>query len=275
MKISQKLKASVLMKFKHLFFLLFILSSGISAQEGTLPVPVKKILDTLNNPKENMLPADSILKGNYNTGNSVYQKSFVPDFQKKYNSKEFDYQVLKPHESLWERIKRNISRILSKIFGDLDPLTANRYTLNVLRILGVVALAFILYYLIKYLNSKNGSFFFGKKNKNLAPISSEIRENIHEINFPELIMKYELTKDFRSAIRYRFLSVLKTLSDKDKITWMPEKTNQDYISELKEETSKKQLLDLTYIFDYVWYGEFSLSQSDYDFYKEKFQNTRF
>ncbi|MGS0748504.1 DUF4129 domain-containing protein [Halpernia sp. GG3] len=263
------------MKFKYLFLLLFILSSSISAQEGTLPIPVKKVLDTLNNPKENMLPADSILKKNYETKNTIYQKNFSPNFHKKYTSKAFDYEVLKPHESLWERIKRNITRILRKIFGDLDPLTANRYTFNVLRILGIVTLAFLLYYLVKYLNSKNGSFFFGRKNKNLAPISSEIHENIHEINLPELIMKYELIKDFRSAIRYRFLYVLKTLSDKNKITWMPEKTNQDYISELKEETSKKQFLDLTYIFDYVWYGEFSLSQSDYDYYKEKFQNTRF
>ena len=263
------------MKFKLIFFTFFILFSSVSAQEGTLPVIVKTVVDTLHQSKENMLPADSILKGNYNTENPVYQKSFVPDFQKKYNSKDFDYQVLKPHESLWERIKRNITKILRKIFGDLDPLTANRYTFNVLRIMGVVALAFILYYLIKYLNSKNGNFFFGKKNKKLAPTSGEIHENIHEINFPELIMKYELTKDFRSAIRYRFLYVLKILSDKNKITWMPEKTNQDYILELEDENSKMQFLDLAYIFDYVWYGEFSLSQSDYEYYKEKFQNTRF
>jgi hypothetical protein len=275
MKILQRLKASGLMKFKFLIFTFFILLSRISAQEGTMPVTANKILDTLHHSKEDMLPADSILKGNYHTQNSIYQKNFGADFQKKYNSKDFDYGIIKPHESLWNKIVRNISRILRNIFGNLNPVAANRYTLVILRILGIVALAFIIYYLVKYLNSKNGNFFFSKKNKNLAPISSDIHENIHEINFPQLINKYEVEKDFRSAIRYRFLSILKILSDKNKITWMPEKTNQDYVSELKDETSKKQFLELAYIFDYVWYGEFSLSESDYNYYKEKFLKSHF
>ncbi|WP_417431014.1 DUF4129 domain-containing protein [Halpernia sp.] len=263
------------MKFKFIFFTFFIFYSSFSAQEGTLPENVKTVLDTLHQSKKEMLPADSLLKRNYKTENTVYPRNFRDNFQRKYKGKDFDYSILKPHESLWERIKRNVSRILSKIFGDLDPLTANRYTLNILRILGVIALGFLLYYLIKYLNSKSGNFFFGKKNKKLAPNSGEIIDNIHEINFPELIQKFEIEKNFRSAIRYRFLSVLKSLSDKNKIIWMPEKTNQDYVSELKDETSKNQFLELAYIFDYVWYGEFSISQNDYEYYKEKFLITKF
>ena len=73
------------MKFKYLFLIFFIVSSSISAQEGTLPVSVKKGLDTLNSAKENMLPADSILQGNYTTENPDSQKTFSKDFQTKYN----------------------------------------------------------------------------------------------------------------------------------------------------------------------------------------------
>ena len=226
------------MKFKFLIFLIFALSSRIIAQEGSLPVPAKVVLDTLNKSKGNMLPADSILKRNYKTENTVYQKSFEPNFQKKYKTKEFNYSIIKPHESLWYRIKTNISRITRKLFGDVNLMTANRYPLNILRFLGVIALAFLIYFFIKYLNSKKGNFFFGKKNKNLAPNSGEIHENIHEINFPELINKCEVEKDFRSAIRYRFLQVLKQLSDKNKILWMTEKTNQDYAAELKDSSWK-------------------------------------
>ncbi|SFI55617.1 hypothetical protein [Halpernia frigidisoli] len=263
------------MKFKLIFLIFFIIISRTSAQEGTLPPPQSKILDTLQQAKEEMFPADSLLQGNYATENPVEQKNFEQNFQKKYNSNEFDYQILKPHESLWDKIKRSVGNLLRKIFGNLDPSSANRYTLNFLRLLGIIGLAFLIYFLLKYLNSKNGHFFFGRKNKKLAPKSSEIHENIHEINFPELINKFEAEKDFRSAIRYRFLSVLKMLSDKNKILWMPEKTNQDYVSELKDETSKKQFLELAYIFDYVWYGEFSITESDYSFYKEKFKNSKF
>lgn len=263
------------MKFKFIFFTFFIFYSSFSAQEESLPVSVKTVLDTLHQSKKEMLPADSLLKGNYKTDNTVYPKNFTDNFQKKYKGKDFDYSILKPHESLWERIKRNVNKILNKIFGDLDPLTANRYTINILRILGVLVLGFLLYYLIKYLNSKNGNFFFGKKNRKLAPAFGEIQENIHEINFPELIQKFEIENDYRSAIRYQFLSILKSLADKNKIIWMPEKTNQDYVLELKDETSKTHFLELAYIFDYVWYGEFLISQKDYEYYKEKFINTKF
>ena len=262
------------MKFRLIIFTFFIFISRISAQEGNSP-PSNVKVDSVVEVKGQMLPADSILGNNYYTENPIYQKNFSPDFQKKYNSKEFDYGSVKPQESLWEKIVRNVSKIFGGFFGDLDPLSAKRYALFFLRFLGIVALGFIIYFLVKYLNSKNGNFFFGKKNKKLAPKSTEIHENIHEINFPQLINKYELEKDFRLAIRYRFLSVLKLLSDRNKILWMPEKTNQDYVSELKDETSKKQFLELAYIFDYVWYGDFSISESDYIFYREKFKNSRF
>lgn len=263
------------MKFKIIIFTFLLIISRFSAQEGTLHAQTETVIDSITESKNKMLPADSLLNGDYQTKNSISQKKFAPNFQKKYNSKDFDYQVIKPHESLWERIKRNINRILREIFGDINPSAANSFTVKLLRILGFIALAFLIYFLVKYLNSKSGNFFFSKKNKNLAPKSGEIHENIHEINFPELIKKYEAEKDFRFAIRYQFLSVLKALSDRNKILWMPEKTNQDYVSELKDEFSKKQFLDLAYIFDYVWYGEFTISESDYNFYKEKFLNTRF
>ena len=134
------------MKFKFLIFLIFAVSSRIIAQEGSLPVPAKVVLDTLNKSKGSMLPADSILKRNYKTENTVYQKSFEPNFQKKYNTKEFNYSIIKPHESLWERIKRNISRLIRKIFGDVYPLASYRYTVYFLWFLPIVSFPFVFFY---------------------------------------------------------------------------------------------------------------------------------
>ena len=260
------------MKIKSILFFLSFSIIFLSAQEGKMPVT--KILDSVNSSKVDMLPADSILVKNYETENAVYPKNFTDKFQEKYRGKDFDYSTIKPHESLWQRIKRNIAKLFRKIFGDIDVMTANRYTINFLRFLGILALSFLLYFLIKYLMSKNGNFFFGKKNKKVAIKEGEIIESIHEINFPEIIAKFELKKDFRSAIRYRFLQVLKQLSDKNKILWMPEKTNKDYAVEFKDSSLKASFLELVYIFDYVWYGEFSISEGDYQYYKSKFQNTK-
>lgn len=262
------------MRFSFFIFLILFSSQRFYAQEGQIP-DAQKVLDSLSKSKGEMLPADSILTASYTTDNAVDRKSLRPDFQKDYRAKEYNYELIKPQESLWERIKRNIARILSRIFGDMDPATANRYTFNVLRLVGIVAVGFLLYFLIKYLMSKDGNFFFSKKNKSASIKADGSVENIHDINFSDVIQKLELQKDYRSAIRYQFLRYLKLLSDKNKIKWLPEKTNQDYARELKEENVRKHFSSLAYIFDNAWYGEFPVSERDYAVYKDQFLKTGF
>ena len=97
-------------------------------------------------------------------------------------------------------------------------------------------------------------------------------ENIHEINFPESILGFERSGDYRSAIRYHFLFVLKKLSDKKRINWNPEKTNKDYVRELKADHLQEEFSKLSYIFDYVWYGEFSIDEESYEKFKEQYQS---
>ena len=98
---------------------------------------------------------------------------------------------------------------------------------------------------------------------------NELHENIHEINFQESIKDYERNRDFRYAVRYQFLWVLKILADKNIIEWNPEKTNRDYMSEIKEKQLQGKFRDATKIFDYVWYGEFEIDENSYHKMKEK------
>ena len=77
--------------------------------------------------------------------------------------------------------------------------------------------------------------------------------------------------DYRSAVRYQFLFILKKLSDKKLINWNPEKTNKDYAAELKAPHLKNDFSNLSYIFDYVWYGEFSIEEQSYQKFKNKYQ----
>ena len=76
-----------------------------------------------------------------------------------------------------------------------------------------MVLGFVLYILISYFISKEGNFLFRKNKKTISIEYEEIIENIHEIDFKEKLMNAEKNKDFRSAIRYQFLNVLKKLSD--------------------------------------------------------------
>ncbi|MET3535681.1 DUF4129 domain-containing protein [Chryseobacterium limigenitum] len=259
---------------KILFFLLIFFSFESSfAQDQTGPPPVAEAyIDSLNTGHyKNMYRADSVLLKNPVSENTVYPKKFKENIQSRYKGNEFDYTTIKPKESFWQKLLRKIDKILQSIFGDTVFTKSGNIAGILMRIFAIVLVGFLLYFIIKYLIGKDGNFIFGKKNKKVIIKDEELHENIHEINFPESIAKFEREGDYRSAIRYQFLFVLKKLSDKKSINWNPEKTNKDYVTELKVPNLKNEFSNLSYIFEYVWYGEFSIDEQGYQKFKAQYQ----
>jgi len=263
------------MKRKIFFIFIFLIISFAFSQEKEKPVVETVVVDSAwsENFNDNKIDADSLLTISPETSNTIYPKTIDPDFRKKYKDEDFNYTTIKPKESLWDRMMRKLRKTLESIFGEMDPLKATSITETIVRLLAILVIGFILYFLIRYIVGKDGSWIFGKKNKKLNIQTGDLHENIHEINFPESILQFEKQKDFRSAIRYHFLFVLKKLSDKKLIDWNPEKTNRDYFYELKNENSKENYRKLAHIFDHVWYGEFKINESDYQYFKNQFLNS--
>lgn len=219
----------------------------------------------------NMLRADSVLAKNPVSENTVYPKEFKKNVPSRYKGNEFDYTVSKPRESFWEKLMRKIDRIFRSIFGETVFEKSSKVTVALVRLFAIILVGFLLYFIIKYILGKDGNFIFGRKNKKMNLNVEELHENIHEINFPESIAKFEHSGDYRSAVRYQFLFILKKLSDKKLINWNPEKTNKDYVAELKAPHLKNEFFDLSYIFDYVWYGEFNIDEQSYQKFKNQYQ----
>jgi hypothetical protein len=220
----------------------------------------------------NMYRADSVLLKNPVTENALHPKSFKENIRSRYKGDEFDYSTSKPRESFWDKLMRKILKLIQTIFGETSLESSAQITTVVIRLFAIVLVGFLLYFIIKFLIGKNGNFIFGKRNKKVVINDEELHENIHEINFPESIATFERTKDYRSAVRYQFLFLLKKLSDKKLILWNPEKTNKDYVAELKAPHLKNEFSNLSYIFDYVWYGEFSIDEQSYAKFKEQYQS---
>lgn len=260
-----------------LFFisLIFISAGYIDAQTQDDPPPpaAEVYIDSLNTGHyKNMYRADSVLLQKPVTENTIYPKKFKENIQSRYKGKDFDYTTVKPRMSLWEKLMVKIGKILRSIFGETAFTKSGNIAGILVRLFAILLVGFLLYFIIKYLIGKDGNFLFGKKNKKVTIKDEELHENIHEINFPESILKFEKSGDFRSAVRYQFLFVLKKLSDKKLITWNPEKTNKDYVAELKAAHLKDDFFNLSYIFDYVWYGEFSISEESYQKFKNQYQS---
>lgn len=221
---------------------------------------------------KNMYRADSVLAKNPVSENTLYPKNFKENIKSRYKGEEFDYSTSKPRESFWDKLMRKVLKLIQTIFGDTSLESSAQITTLVIRVFAIALVGFLLYFIVKFLIGKNGNFIFGKRNKKVIINDEELHENIHEINFPESIATFERSKDYRSAVRYQFLFVLKKLSDKKLILWNPEKTNKDYVAELKVPHFKNEFSDLSYIFDYVWYGEFNIDEQSYAKFKEQYQS---
>ena len=212
---------------------------------------------------DNAAIIDSVITSGYVTDNAYYNRKFKDDFRKKYQTDDFNYKTNKPKKTGWD----GLAKWLRDLFGNQTGAWAGVF----IKLFGFLVLGFVLYILISYFISKDGNFIFRKNKKTISIEDEEIIENIHEIDFREKLMNAEKNKDFRLAIRYQFLNVLKKLSDKKQIDWNVEKTNHDYLKELQTESSKNNFAELLYIFEYVWYGEFNINEEIYQPLKNKFE----
>ena len=60
--------------------------------------------------------------------------------------------------------------------------------------------------------------------------------------------------------RYLFLKSLKLLSDNDIIEYKKEKTNYQYLAEIKDMQLARTFREVAYRFDWIWYGDFPIDE---------------
>jgi Domain of unknown function (DUF4129) len=108
-----------------------------------------------------------------------------------------------------------------------------------------------------------GNMFVGKTIKSDELNYELLTENIHELNFADLIAEATTQRNYRLAVRLYYLKTLKQLSDKNLINWQPTKTNRLYLYELTQKNLKPDFEGIIRQFEYVWYGEFTVSEADF------------
>ena len=67
-------------------------------------------------------------------------------------------------------------------------------------------------------------------------------------------------KAFRSAIRYMFLNTLRQLDLMGHINYVKNKTNDDYVHEIKRDRLKQAFQELEYYYDFIWYGQYPIDE---------------
>ncbi|WP_378183982.1 hypothetical protein [Aquimarina sp. SS2-1] len=192
---------------------------------------------------------------------------FKENIPTRYTDGEFDYGAAEGEaENILARIINWFFNGLQDIFGiEISPELA-----EVLKnLIYLIFIVIVIYILIRVLVGKDASSFFGKKNKSVAPINFS-EEHIENIDLNKLIQEALSINDYRLAIRYMYMKTLQDLSLRKLIDYHFEKTNSDYQREIHNDQLKLHFNEVSYLYDYIWYGKFDLNEEKYHNAKKSF-----
>ncbi len=186
------------------------------------------------------------------------------DLKPYWEDESFDYEVVKQENGWWTSIKNWLYNILRRFFEWIFGVEeATGYVEGFFRIVPYLLLGILLFLIIRFfIKTKTRSLIFSQQNPNMVSLSEEERI-IKTQDIQQLINNALAEKNYRLAIRYYYLYILKLLSERELIDWKRQKTNDDYIDELSGSVLKNPFTRATLLYDYIWYGEFNIDQERY------------
>lgn len=190
----------------------------------------------------------------------VAKREFADDLSEKYASEEFQYDQLEGEaENL---LARFVTWFLNQL-ADLLGFEVDAATLQLVKFLvyGIFILL-ALYLMVRLLVGQRTSSFFASKGSRIAPLAFS-EEEITAIDLDAHIQEALARHNYRLALRYTYLKSLRQLSQNNIIHWDPDKTNSDYLGEIQSDALKEPFKKISYLYDYVWYGEFPLEKKGF------------
>ncbi len=165
----------------------------------------------------------------------------------------FVYDEAQEPVTWWDRFKRWVREtFIEPLFSDeLSPV--RRFVFY------AILAAVLLFAVSRLLRVEWRGLFYGK---GAAPALTfeEVEDNLAETDFDRLIAEAVAARNYRRAVRLSYLKALKELAARDLIAWQRDKTNHEYLGELRRPELRPAFAALTYQFEYAWYGDFPVDE---------------
>ncbi|UJH66886.1 DUF4129 domain-containing protein [Allomuricauda sp. SCSIO 65647] len=202
--------------------------------------------------KQDSIPID--------TNSELVERKLPDDLDQRYQGEEFDYEITTGKaQNLLGRFLNWLGRILRNTFGiEISPQTFKIMEYIIYGLMGLL----VIFLLIRVLVNEKFNSIFIKKAKPIIDIDLS-EQHIENIDLDALLNEALEKKEYRMAIRYQYLKILKRLSEKGLIDWHFEKTNSDYQREIEKPEIKARFKEVSYIYDYIWYGEQEIDGQKY------------
>ena len=179
-------------------------------------------------------------------------------------SKDYQYTIQESQviDTWWKRLLRRFFNWFNSLFTGVGNPTFWKTA-------AYVFIASVVVYVTLKLMGVDFSGLYRRKNNNEIPYET-LGENIHAIDFADSIAEAIAQKDYRLAVRLYYLKALKELTDREMIDWRINKTNRSYVYELNSPTLRPDFERITLQFEYAWYGDFPVDETQFLNIKNQF-----
>ncbi|HIP48255.1 MAG TPA: DUF4129 domain-containing protein [Lutibacter sp.] len=180
------------------------------------------------------------------------------------SQKDFQYEVVKRESNWFDKalkwVGKRLLEFLQWLFGERRAVGVFKFIVTIFPY--IIAVLMVLLLLKIFLNIRTDSIM--ARSSVISKIKiSEDEEIIQNKDIKALIEKALANTNYRLAIRYHYLYILQRLELKQYINWEIQKTNHDYEREITDNQLKNSFKNLTYLYDFVWYGHFSVDEFNY------------
>lgn len=178
--------------------------------------------------------------------------------------KEFDYIRASEKDNWWIRFKKWINakynQFINWLFGDYDPGSFLSFIIKIIPYLLLLLLLGIVAWLFTRLNP--GARMLETPGQGDVFLSEE-EELIKNEDLVSLLKKAVEEGRFRLAVRYYYLNELRKLDELKLIDYQYQKTNKEYLEEIKSSDIQKKFAEITKLYEFIWYGNFLVTETDF------------
>ncbi|CAM1343544.1 hypothetical protein [Tenacibaculum amylolyticum] len=191
----------------------------------------------------------------------IQKREIKENLSEKYSGKDFQYQEYEAPEPVKKPSQSNINltKGILNFFATVFP-----YLLAIL----------VIFIIVKSVLAGDTSLWNFKKKKIVQRSVNLTQEEttIDSDDYEQLLKIAKQQGNFRKATRFYYLLLLKKMTEKELIKYDNDKTNSEYIFDLKKVELRKPFSYLLYLYDYVWYGEFAVDATSFQAIEDKYQS---
>lgn len=186
------------------------------------------------------------------------------DLQQYRDDPAFDYVVEELERTWSDDFTAWLSDLLYRFFENLFGVEKAGGFLRVfLEVLPYLLLGVLIFLLIKFFLKVNANALLRRRKEKASVALSEEERLIRNEDLKQLIKNALADNNYRLAVRYYYLYVLKLLSEKEHIVWELQKTNRDYLGEIKSTDIRLPFGNITRLYEHIWYGDFPMDAPKY------------